>query len=31
MKIKEGYGKVMIDDFEFYGEMKQDKCSKCKM
>ncbi|AMO33817.1 hypothetical protein J2D69_10340 [Lysinibacillus sphaericus] len=30
MKITEGYGKVMIDDFEFYGEMKQDKCSKCK-
>ncbi|MEY2373482.1 MULTISPECIES: hypothetical protein [Lysinibacillus] len=29
MKITEGYGKVMIDDFEFYGEIKQDKCSKC--
>lgn len=29
MKITEGYGKVMIDDFEFYGEIKHDKCSKC--
>ncbi|MGY3188992.1 hypothetical protein [Lysinibacillus sp. TE18511] len=30
MKITEDYGKVMIDDFEFYGEIKQEKCSKCK-
>ena len=31
MKIFESYGKVRIDNFEFYGDIQQDKfCSGCK-
>ena len=31
MKIKEVDGKVIIDDFEFYGRIEQETyCSKCK-
>lgn len=31
MKIVEAYGKVIIDDFEFDGQIEQEKlCSKCK-
>ena len=30
MKIKEVDGKVIIDDFEIYGQIEQEKyCSKC--
>lgn len=31
MKIVEKHGKVIINDFEFYGQIQQGKvCSKCK-
>ena len=31
MKIKEVDGKVIIDDFEIYGQIEQEKhCSTCK-
>ncbi|SES44419.1 hypothetical protein [Psychrobacillus sp. OK032] len=31
MKIKEVDSKVIIDDFEFYGQIEQEKyCPKCK-
>lgn len=31
MKIVEKYGKVIIDNFEFYGQIEQDMyCTKCK-
>lgn len=31
MKISEAYGKVIIDGFEFYGQLEENKfCSQCK-
>ena len=31
MKISEEYGRVKIDDLEFYGQIEEEKfCSKCK-